>query len=231
VDADRAYKLLEERISEIDAVPPRTGTQEFTTWETKTKSTLVAIFGRDHDFVQQFTSLRYTPSMYTSGTDFAPYVARGLGRARGLLEAAQYEISELTGEPDVTEAESVDPELFEHVQELLEREEWGKVVRETCVFVEDKVRAWAGQPKSLTGVDLMTTVLKKGGVFPLGQTDQEAEGWHLLGLGIIKALRNANLHRIDTRPDHRRYALGVVGTASLLLTQLRYEHGNRFRSG
>ena len=45
------------------------------------------------------------------------------------------------------------------------------------------------------------------------------------------ALRNADTHRIQERDDHKRYAMGVVGTASLLLTQLRHQHGNSFRSG
>ena len=36
-------------------------------------------------------------------------------------------------------------------------------------------------------------------------------------------------HRIQRRNDDKRYALGVLGAGSLLLTQLRYEHGNRFK--
>jgi hypothetical protein len=44
------------------------------------------------------------------------------------------------------------------------------------------------------------------------------------------AVRNVATHRIDLRDDAKRYAMGVLGAGSLLLTQLRYEHGNRFRS-
>jgi hypothetical protein len=48
-------------------------------------------------------------------------------------------------------------------------------------------------------------------------------------MGFAMALRNVDTHRIQRRDDDKRYALGVLGTGSLLLTQLRYEHGNRFK--
>ncbi len=65
--------------------------------------------------------------------------------------------------------------------------------------------------------------------FRMGRTEGEMQGWQFLGQGIAQALRNADAHRIEERPDHKRYALGLVGACSLLLTQMRFEHGNRFR--
>jgi hypothetical protein len=61
-----------------------------------------------------------------------------------------------------------------------------------------------------------------------GLAEGEKQGWQLFAQGIAQALRNAETQRIQDRPDHKRYALGVVGACSLLLTQMRYEHGNRF---
>ena len=55
------------------------------------------------------------------------------------------------------------------------------------------------------------------------------DGWRFFAQGIAQALRNVDTHRIQERPDLKRYALGVVGACSLLLTQMRFEHGNRFR--
>jgi hypothetical protein len=49
-------------------------------------------------------------------------------------------------------------------------------------------------------------------------------------MGFALALRNVDTHRIQQRDDHKRHAMGVVGTASLLLTQLRHQHGNSFRN-
>ena len=63
----------------------------------------------------------------------------------------------------------------------------------------------------------------------MGLTAGEEQGWQFLAQGIAQALRNADTHRIQERPDHKRYTMGVVGACSLLLTQMRYLHGNRFR--
>jgi hypothetical protein len=45
----------------------------------------------------------------------------------------------------------------------------------------------------------------------MGLTDSEKTGWQLFAQGIAQALRNVDNHRIQNRPDHKRYALGVVG--------------------
>lgn len=63
----------------------------------------------------------------------------------------------------------------------------------------------------------------------MGQTDGEMQGWQLFAQGIAQALRNVDARSIQDQPDHKRYALGLVGACSLLLTQIRYEHGNHFR--
>ena len=64
--------------------------------------------------------------------------------------------------------------------------------------------------------------------FHLGKTGQasEADGWRLLATGFALALRNPSGHRVKNRPDARCFALGVLGTASLLLTQIRFEYGD-----
>jgi hypothetical protein len=75
----------------------------------------------------------------------------------------------------------------------------------------------------------MTAVFGDRGGYRLGLTDGEKQGWHRLAMGASMALRNADTHRIASRDDHKRYAMGVLGAGSLLLTQLRHEHGNRFQ--
>ena len=66
------------------------------------------------------------------------------------------------------------------------------------------------------------------GRFPLGRTPGEQQGWHQLARGYSAAVGNAGRHRIDSRADLKAYAIGVVGTASLILAQVQFEHGNRF---
>jgi hypothetical protein len=46
---------------------------------------------------------------------------------------------------------TVDPELWGHVQGLVDAGDWEKVAREAAVFVEDKLRIWAAVPPSVTG--------------------------------------------------------------------------------
>ncbi len=58
-------------------------------------------------------------------------------------------------------------------------------------------------------------------------TDQERKGWHFLAMGASQALRNADTHRIQKRKDHKPYAMGVLGTCSVLLSQMRHENANR----
>ena len=50
---------------------------------------------------------------------------------------------------------SFDPELWEHVRKLVEDEDWGKVAPQTAIFVEDRIRTWAGDPNHGKGGPLV----------------------------------------------------------------------------
>jgi len=67
------------------------------------------------------------------------------------------------------------------------------------------------------------------GGFVLGKAGQpsETDGWRQLATGFALALRNPSGHQVQSRPDAKRHVLGVLGTASLLLSQIRYEYGNQ----
>ncbi len=177
------------------------------------------------DFIGLYWQSRVTPG--TSADAAAFHAARQ--KAEGLIEAAIFELEELSA-PDASGADAAyDPELWEHVQPHVVAEDWGKVASQTAIFTEDRIRKWAGRPVTEIGETLMTAVLGDKGEYRLGRTSGEQQGWHRLGMGISMALRNVDVHRIQERPDNKRYAMGVLGVSSLLLTQLRYEHGNRFK--
>jgi integrase len=120
----------------------------------------------------------------------------------------------------------IDPALWNHIAGYVTNGDWGTVARETAVFTEDSVRRWGQCPNGLVGKDLMTAVFGDQGMFRLGSTEPERKGWHLLAMGISAALRNVDAHRIQVRNDHKKYATGVVGVSSLLITQLRHQYGN-----
>jgi hypothetical protein len=222
-------QTLREEIGQISASQPSTTGSSYTSWKSRTRSALASALGETHHITESFIALKWTPSTYTMG-DPGPFIARfrsAAGQAQGYLEAA---IAELEQSPasNALDSAGVDPELWAFVRADIEGEHWGKTATQATLFLEDRLRKWAGQPAELVGVDLMKAVLGPGAGYRLGRTEGEKDGWHQFARGITLALRNAAAHRIEDRPDHRRYVLGVVGACSLLLTQLRYEHGNRF---
>jgi hypothetical protein len=129
-----------------------------------------------------------------------------------------------------TIADTLDPDLMARVDHVFRVEDWTAVASLAATFVEDRFRVWAGLDHSSFGVHLMTKVLHpETGVFPLGIAAGEREGWHQLGRGFVSACSNVDRHRIQSRDDLRRYAVGVLGTANLLLTQMRHQHGDEFK--
>ena len=149
---------------------------------------------------------------------------------QGILDAAIAEIELLADEVRGADESGVDAELWEHIAPEVQAEAWGKVASQAVIFAEDRIRKWAGRPVGEVGKDLAVTTFGKSGQFQMGQTEGETQGWQLFAQGIAQALRNVDAHRIQDRPDHKRYALGLVGACSLLLTQMRFEHSNRFRN-
>jgi hypothetical protein len=104
--------------------------------------------------------------------------------------------------------------------------DWEKVAREAAVFVEDRLRAWAGVPSWVKGsVDVFKAALGPG-KFVLGTQSSEEQGWQMLGSGFALPLRNPSGHHVQSRTDAMRYALGVLGTASLVLTEVRHRYGD-----
>lgn len=227
MDSRRAISLLVERVNELEQLKPDWRSTEQYEWRERTEATLRRVFGDDHRYVEEFRSIDF----YATESNQVYWYESGRRRALSKLKAAIYELDVLAQPSDFTQDASIDPDLWGHVRDLVQREEWDKVASQVSIFLESTLRDWAGRPESEVGVELMSAVLKpREGEFPLGRTDSEREGWHLYGRGLAQALRNVDTHRIQDRPDLKRYALGVLGAASLLLTQLRYEHGNRLRS-
>ena len=227
---DDPRAALEGLKAELATLPTSTGTAEHTSWKSRTRSALTWYLGQAHHITEAFIAMRWTPSAYLAGdtTAFPNAFRGGVQRATGLLDAAIAELDALRDTPTLEDGE-VDAELWEHISADVAAREWGKVSSQTAIFTEDRIRRWTGQRPELVGESLMSAVFGDNGDYRLGLTAGEKQGWHRLAMGISMALRNADAHRIQQRPDHKLYALGVVGVSSLLPTQLRYEHGNRFQ--
>ena len=225
MDTDRAIQLIQERQRELQALTSVSDAR-WHTWRQTTESILRRVLGDDHRLVSDFVDVNWTP--YYS-EDYPRYFQGAVRQSNGILDAAIFEIQELTAPAEVASDTAIDPDLWQHVAHLIEQEQWSQVASQTCIFVEDKMRQWAGLGPEAHSADLATKVLHpETGKFPLGVTRPEQDGWHQLGRGFVSAVRNVDGHRIQQRDDLKRYALGVVGTGSLLLTQLRFQHQNSF---
>jgi len=232
MDPQKAVELLGHRLAEAqETLRYRRGDRDWKSWHPKTEATLRRIFGDEHRFVERFGGISWSLSAWTNNTPRESFEAafyRGLEAAIGLLEAAIFDQETLAEVGDPADDNIYDPELWSHVGHLVEGRRWEQVGSQTAIFVESKVREWSGLGPEVLGQDLMSRVFKSdGGIFVLGRTKGEQKAWINLALGV-SGVGNVPRHNIDARPDAKRFALGLLGAASLLLTQLRYEHGNQF---
>lgn len=228
IDASTAASELEALSAQLDQVQ-NVSSSEYTSWLYRTRSALTRYLGTVHPITEAFIRIGWNPSVYPAdGRDYRRAFDEGIQEAQGLLDAAGYELMKIGTPEDFANAVGFDPELWGHVAGHVSAAEWGKVASQTAIFTEDRIRKWAGRPVAEVGEKLMTSVFGDRGDFRLGLTDGEKQGWHRLAMGVAMALRNADAHRIQTREDLQRYAMGVLGASSLLLTQLRYEHSKRF---
>lgn len=239
VRRERAIEALNGLKTE--AVEPRvmSGGEALTAWRAKVRATAVAALGGHDNLVKRLDQVNYSVMVASSGTPQSAYDGarhRGIRNACGLIDAAVYQLELLSGDDEPVDERAFDPDLWEHVKGLVEEEDWGKVASQTVIFVEAQLRAWAGDPKdrnggSLYGKGLFVELLRDDADWRLGATAAEREGWRALGTGFVQAIGNVDRHHRKQRTDARRYAIGVLGLGSLLLTQMRLEHGELIEPG
>ena len=205
----------------------------FIEWRSKAASILRAVLGASAVQVREFVLMsRPTSSGYTTGNrrkDQEFQRADAAQRGKAVLRSVAYNLEVVTAEHGPLDDTTIDPELWSHVEGLIADSDWSKVPAEVVIFLEHKIRVWAGEPTAkdgaaMTGKTLFATAFKDDGPLRLGQQSSEYEGWRGLGTGLAQAIGNVARHRIQQRDDLRRYAMGVLGLGSLILTQLRYEH-------
>jgi hypothetical protein len=198
-----------------------------TSWKARVKSVFTQALGRDHHLVSEFDGIRYGLSMWTENTPASMWRDAwrdGMAEATGLVEAAIYELEAMTPASDV-DAGSYHPGLWGEVSALVESEDWPKVASQTAIYVEGKLREWAGHPKDgrggeMVGHALFAHALAEGGPLALGRQANETTGWRNLGIGFVAAISNVVRHRDQRRTDWKTYAVGVLGLGSLLQTEI-----------
>ncbi|WP_406488610.1 TIGR02391 family protein [Streptomyces phaeochromogenes] len=229
--ANEAIRVL----SELESTNELQKEDAFLEWQSKVAGVLRSTFGTASPHVSRFSAqTTVTSDGYTSGSkmkDRDRFRLAAASRGKAEIRSSIFILDTLHHDSPLDDA-SIDPELWAHVQGLIADDDWAKVPAAVAIFVEDKVRSWAGDPRNskdevLVGKGLYTQVLNSSGMLRMGGQQSEIEGWMTLGSGLAQAIGNVDRHRIQQRSDVRRYAMGVLGLGSLLLTQLRYEHPAR----
>jgi len=147
-----------------------------------------------------------------------------INAACSLIESAIYVLEIVKNEPQPVDPANFDSELWEHVNGLVAAGDWGKVPSSVATFLEHKVRTWSASEANHVGKGLYGYAFGDAGPLRLGAVKGEWEGWRSLAIGFVQAISNVDRHRIQERADLRQYAIGALGTVSLLLVQIRREH-------
>src|SRR6266511_3845364 len=155
MDAARAVLLLKARLDELERLS--TANRDFEEWRQRTELTLRRVFHDDHKLVKDFQQVSFYPMAYPAdAADYQRNFDSGRDSAVAVLKGAVYEVEELTELADFASGASIDPELWEHVEHLVEQEQWDQAASQTAIFVESRIRQWAGRPDSETTTRLMT---------------------------------------------------------------------------
>lgn len=234
MQAQKAIEHLRQLKGEAQEGGVNRRSGDFASWKARVRSVLTRSLGKDHHILAEFEGVRYTLSMFSSNTPDSAFdgaFKRGLEQACGIIEAAIFELEDAGTSDDAVDETAFDPDLWAHVQTHIKNEDWQTVASQTAIFVEDCVRKWCGEPKgssgqTLVGKGLYAKVFANDGQYRLGKEASEWEGWRGLAMGFAQALGNVDRHNIQKRDDAKRYAFGVLGLGSLILTQLRYQHGD-----
>jgi hypothetical protein len=166
-------------------------------WVAKASAVLRAAFGAGSHQAQQFESVvEVRNERYTTGNrlrDVDRWRLDAAQRGKGVLRAPIYTLETLTDDESPLDDASIDQDLWVHVQGLVVDNDWAKVPAAVAIFIEDRVRIWAGDPgqsngSATVGKALYAAALNdSGGPLRLGRQPSEWEGWRSLGVGLTPA--------------------------------------------
>lgn len=149
---------------------------------------------------------------------------------RALIERAIQRLEARATQDLPMDVTTTDPDLWEYVGNLITNGDWAHVGSAACRFLEHQVRSWAGATSEADAPGLVAGLFGRGADLALGDNEGQRQGWESIIRGMLMGPRNAVQHGIDGRhPDElRRFAAGVVGAATMILTEIRSRHPQRF---
>ena len=88
MDTARKIEILRERID----IANNGQVNDWKGWKNKSEVVVRQIFGNGSTIHNKFTAVKYSPGMYTAGTDFGPYRQGGVRSACSVIEAGILEL-------------------------------------------------------------------------------------------------------------------------------------------
>lgn len=202
-------------------------------------------FGVDDPAVRMLSSLtlpnrnlrwwdpqKYTEHLSSTVTTALRVIARATqrlesGRPAGVGTSAVRQDHATGGLP--LDESAVDPDLWKYVGSLVQNGDWAHVASAACRFLEHKLRAWKQPESDADASRLVAGLFGDRAPLALGDNEGQRQGWEQLIRGLLMGPRNAVQHGIDERPaeEVRRFGAGVVGTVTVILTEIKSRHPQR----
>lgn len=207
MQATRAITILKQLRDEArDMIDHYPDEDRLLLLRSKTEATLTKALGSKDPRVQEFQRNNYDSSPVSPGTTKEEWDAlcwSGLSRDVAIIDAAIFVLEEIETSNSVIDVNAFDPDLWTHVMDHVQSENWQTVASQAAIFVEHTVRQWCGDPKgkdgkSLVGKGLFLKVLSDNGDYKLGKEISEWEGWRDLGGRICTRTRQRR------SPQHSR---------------------------
>jgi hypothetical protein len=234
---ERLVELIKEA-QEIDEFslqyPPNIDFVE--RWHARAESAIRKAFFNYDYYLDMLREINYRPARRPQKRRFdqQPAASIALDRSMGILKEAIVDIQlDNIAEIPLLQIgpDTIDSGLWWYVRDELVNERWDKVTAQTAIYLEDRIRKLTGSPtsergKKLTATNLFEKVFNRSGAYTLGSPSEpgEQDGWLRLTSGFALAIGNVHRHNIQNREDQQKYAIGSLGLASLILTQLEYQH-------
>lgn len=233
MNPERAAQLLTQLSQKAEDDAIRSATPESETWRHNVRSILARALGSDSHLVATFDQVRFFPGPSAMSAYVEEAVLerrrievyeRAVDRVRAIIDAALFEIGTGGGDATKPSGSNIDGQLWAYVRKLVESADWQNLPAAVAIFVESKIRAWGEFGRDTYGKVLYQKAFADDGELRLGGARGEWEGWRALATGLATAVGNNDRHHVQQREDMERYAMGVLGVGSLILTQVRYQH-------
>jgi hypothetical protein len=160
VQPEAAIEALQALKAQAEADPLALGEDgRDEAWKGNVRTVIRRGLGENSEHLSRFSEIHYGLLVFSADTPASAWnnaFIRGLNQALGVIDAAIYDLSlSVSSATEPVDEHAFDPELWARVKREVEEKEWDKIPALVEVFVEDRFRAWAGDPRGRDGNTLV----------------------------------------------------------------------------